>query len=61
MADMNTILSNIETLREKLLSLLRTKNELLDPEVLKASTLLDNAINDYNMQIILGHKDSYNT
>ena len=48
MADIYTIIDDIEILRAKLSNLIQTKNDLLDPEVLEASKLLDNAINDYN-------------
>ncbi|HWR60527.1 MAG TPA: aspartyl-phosphate phosphatase Spo0E family protein [Clostridia bacterium] len=48
MADINTALDNIEVLRDKLSSLIQTKGELLDPEVLKASVMLDKALNEYD-------------
>lgn len=48
MADMNVTMDDIEILRDKLSSLIQAKGELLDPEVIQASILLDNALNDYN-------------
>jgi archaellum component FlaC len=48
MADIDVIKDDIEILRDKLMSLIRSKDDLLNPEVLEASMLLDNAINDYN-------------
>ncbi len=48
MADINIIMDEIEVLRERLSSLIESRGELLDPEVLMASVLLDNALNDYN-------------
>lgn len=48
MMDINTVKKDVEVLRETLSSLIQSKGELLDPEVLKASVLLDNALNEYN-------------
>lgn len=48
MADKNMILVEIEVLRDKLASLIQAKGELLDPEVIEASILLDEALNAYN-------------
>ncbi len=48
MADINMVLYDIELLRDKLSSVLQTKDQLLDPEILKASTMLDKALNEYD-------------
>ena len=48
MADINSITKDIEVLRKKLSDLIQTKGELLDPEVIHASVMLDNALNIYN-------------
>ena len=48
MADINIILEDIEILRDKLSSLIQTKEELLDAEVLRASIMLDKALNEYD-------------
>jgi hypothetical protein len=48
MADKNMILVEIEVLRDRLSSLIQAKGELLDPEVIEASILLDEALNAYN-------------
>ncbi|MDF2531577.1 MAG: Spo0E like sporulation regulatory protein [Clostridia bacterium] len=52
MKSVDRIKEDIESLREKLLRLIQSKENLADPEVIKASILLDNALNDYNNFII---------
>jgi len=47
MKSSDRITENIETLRERLLNLIKTKEDLLDPEIVKASTLLDRALDEY--------------
>lgn len=54
MADMDMLLNEIESLRDNLSSLIQAKGDLLDPEVIQASILLDNALNAYNMLILKG-------
>jgi hypothetical protein len=54
MANKDKVMNKIETLRQNLLSLIQVKGELLDPEVIQASILLDNALNAYNMLILKG-------
>lgn len=54
MANKDKLMNKIETLRQNLLSLIQVKGELLDPEVIQASILLDNALNAYNMLILKG-------
>lgn len=56
MADTNIIMDDIEILRDKLSSLIQTKGDLLDPEVLTASILLDDALNHCNKSGIKGLK-----
>jgi len=48
MADIDVTKDDIEIIRDKLMSLIQSKDDLLNPEVLEASMLLDKAINDYN-------------
>lgn len=48
MTDIKMMLHDIESLRDKLSNLIQTKDELLDIEILKASVLLDKALNDYD-------------
>jgi hypothetical protein len=48
MADINTILDDIETLRDKLSRLIQTTDELLDSEIVKTSVMLDRALNEYD-------------
>lgn len=48
MANINSVLEDIEMLRDILSGLIESKGELLDSEVLEASILLDNALNEYN-------------
>lgn len=45
------VINDMEILRDKLSRLIQTKNELVSPEVLKTSILLDKALNHYNSQI----------
>jgi hypothetical protein len=47
MKSLDNILGNIEELRSKLLRLIQVKEDLLDPEVVKASKLLDRALDEY--------------
>jgi len=44
--------AEIEVLREVLASLIRNKEDLLDPEILWASKQLDIALNEYNRRMI---------
>jgi predicted component of viral defense system (DUF524 family) len=48
MTDINTILDDIEILRDKLSSLIQTTDELLDSEIVKTSVMLDRALNEYD-------------
>lgn len=41
------IMENIENLREKLLSLIQVKEDLVDPEIIRASKMLDTALDEY--------------
>jgi hypothetical protein len=52
MKSVDRIKEDIESLREKLLRLIQSKENLVDPEIIKASILLDDALNDYNNFII---------
>ena len=51
MANANMLINDMEVLRDKLSRLIQTKNELVSPEVLRTSVLLDKALNHYNSQI----------
>ncbi len=48
MPDEDRIKEDIEKLRDRMDNLIQKKNNLLDMEVLKASMLLDDALNKYN-------------
>lgn len=61
MADINIIMDDIEILRDKLSGLILTKGELLDPDVINASVLLDNALNEYNKLKFYGLRCSENS
>lgn len=52
MKSVDRIKEDIESLREKLFRLIQSKENLLDPEVIKASILLDNALDEYNNSMI---------
>jgi len=47
MIDTRIVMENIESLRKNLEDLIQAKADLLDPEVHKASIMLDNALNNY--------------
>jgi hypothetical protein len=51
MKSVDKIRENIESLREKLRGLIQSKESLVDPEIVKASKLLDNALNEYNSNV----------
>lgn len=48
MKDDNIILYNIEILRDKLSNVIKTKDELVDVEILRISVQLDEALNEYD-------------
>lgn len=48
MEDICIIQDNIERLRDKLTYLIQTREELSDSEILKASVMLDKALNEYD-------------
>ena len=48
------IAQDIEALRERLMSLIKLKDNLLDPDVVKASKQLDHVLNEYN-KVIFDH------
>lgn len=52
MKGVDKIKENIERLRERLMGLIQSKESLVDPEIVKASKLLDNALNEYNSNLI---------
>lgn len=47
MKDDNIILYDIEVLRDKLSNVIKTKDELVDVEILRVSVQLDEALNEY--------------
>ncbi|HYE12017.1 MAG TPA: aspartyl-phosphate phosphatase Spo0E family protein [Patescibacteria group bacterium] len=56
MKSVDRIKEDIESLREKLFRLIQSKENLLDPEVIKASILLDNALDEYNNSMISSYR-----
>jgi iron-sulfur cluster repair protein YtfE (RIC family) len=56
MKSVDKIKENIENLREKLMGLIQSKESLVDPEIVKASKLLDNALNEYHSNLISGYR-----
>lgn len=48
MEDIYVIQDNIERLRDKLTYLIQTREELSNSEILKASVMLDKALNEYD-------------
>lgn len=51
MNNMDNISKKIEKLRQSLLDIMLIKEDLIDPEVVRASILLDMALNEYNSKI----------
>lgn len=47
MRSSDKIMENIENLREKLLRLIQVKEDLVDPEIIRASKMLDTALDEY--------------
>jgi hypothetical protein len=56
MKSVDRIKEDIESLREKLFRLIQSKENLLDPEVIKASILLDSALDEYNNSMINSYR-----
>lgn len=56
MPELDVVKQDIELLRSWLMRLIQIKDNLLDEEVLRASKLLDDALNDYNNVIFKGLK-----
>ncbi|HOS69449.1 MAG TPA: aspartyl-phosphate phosphatase Spo0E family protein [Bacillota bacterium] len=54
MADIDAINSDIEVLRDMLMSLIHSKGDLLNAEVLEASIRLDNALYEHNRLLYRG-------
>lgn len=48
MSELEKLLGKIEETRTKLIQLLNKKENLLDPEVIAASKMLDSILNEYN-------------
>jgi hypothetical protein len=56
MKSVDKVKENIENLRERLVGLIQSNDSLVDPEIVKASTLLDYALNEYNSNVISGYR-----
>lgn len=48
MKSMDKLREDIERLREKLTALIQTKEDLLDPDIIQTSEMLDKALDEYN-------------
>ncbi|AZV57715.1 aspartyl-phosphate phosphatase Spo0E family protein [Clostridium sp. AWRP] len=57
MSEIEEILQKITELRKKLENLIEQKKNLLDPEVVVASQMLDSILNEYN-RIVKSKTDS---
>lgn len=47
MSEIEDVLEQVEKVREKMNKMLKEKGDLLDPEVIAASQMLDSVLNEY--------------